>query len=181
MEPNHVFKAALKIVGVLTIIWSFTKIAEMATYFLSIYNDSALMQDHMLFSFRFSLLFMLLVPILLFIIGVYLLKNGESIIKLAFKEIPKPTENSVETVFRLFMKIVGFILIIVSIPKGLHFISAVIYASSIYSPDTNMMLEPILNHLIPAVVYFILGLYLLISGNLFYKLAFSKKVLTEKP
>lgn len=56
-QPKAFFESGLKIIGVLTIIWSFTQITPVVFQFFSVYNQPDLMTNSDLSYYRFSLIF----------------------------------------------------------------------------------------------------------------------------
>jgi len=173
-QPKTYFEAGLKIIGVLTIIWSFTQVTPVILQFYSVYNQPDMMSDNDLSYYRFSLIFQVMYPILLFVIGIYLLKSGRFIIQLAFRNLNDAKDDGIAMLFILFMKLAGLTLIIYSLPKAFQIISSVMFTSSVYGIDTSDQTRFISQHVVTTVINLLLGLYILRSGKIFYKLGFTK-------
>lgn len=171
--PKTFFQAALKIIGVLTIIWSFTQVAPVISQFYSVYNQPDIMPANDLSHYRFSLIFQVMYPILLLVIGIYLLKSGDAIVQLAFRDLNEENEDKISVLFFLFMKLTGLILIIYSLPKTFQIISNVIFFSSAQVVDISEQLIFIVPQLVTTVINLLFGLYLLRSGKVFYKFGFT--------
>ena len=174
VQPKNFFIAGLKIIGVLSIIWSFTQVAPVIIQFYSVYNQSDMMQANDLRNYRVSLLFQVAYPIVLLSIGVYLVKSGDALIQFAFRSWNEKNEESNSLLFILFMKLAGLVLIITSIPTAFQLLSNVLFISSAEVIRTSDQMNFVLMNLVTAVINLLLGLYLLRSGKLFYKLGFSK-------
>ncbi|NEU30614.1 hypothetical protein GN156_07445 [bacterium LRH843] len=174
-QSKTYFHAALKIIGLLTIIWSLTQIAPVISQFYSVYNQPDIMPVNDLSHYRFSLIFQVVYPILLFVIGIYLLKSGDAIVQLAFRDLNEKNEDQISLLFFLFMKLAGLVLIIYSLPKTFQIISNVIFFSSAQIVDISDQMQFIVPHLVTTFINLLLGIYLLRSGNIFYKIGFTKE------
>ncbi|UOQ83540.1 hypothetical protein [Gracilibacillus salinarum] len=172
-QPKALFESGLKIIGVLTIIWSFTQITPVVFQFFSVYNQPDMMSNNNLSYYRFSLIFRVVYPIILFIIGMYLLKGGKAIVELAFREMYPKNEDKMGWLFFLFMKMAGLVLVIYALPKAFQLISNIMFTSSVNAIDTSEQTKFIVQNLVTTVINLVLGFYLLTSGKLFYKLGFS--------
>jgi len=173
-QPKTYFEAGLKIIGVLAIIWSFTQVTPVILLFYSVYNQPDMMAGNDLSYYRFSLIFQLMYPILLFVIGIYLLRGGKSIVQMAFRDLNGAKDDGIGMLFVLFMKLAGLALIIYSLPRTFQIISNVMFTSSVFGVDTSDQTNFILQHVVTTVVNLLLGFYLLRSGKIFYKLGFAK-------
>lgn len=173
-QPKSFFIAGLKIIGVLTIIWSLTQVAPVIFQFYSVYNQPDMMQANDLRNYRVSLLFQVVYPIILLFIGIYLLKSGEALIQFAFRGWNEKNEESNSLLFILFMKLAGLVLIIYSIPTAFQLLSNVIFISSAEVIGTSNQTNFVIQNFVKTVISLLLGLYLLRSGKVFYKLGFSK-------
>ena len=174
-QPKTFFYAGLKIIGVLAIIWSFSQIVPVIFQFYSVYNQPDMMTGNDLRYFRFSLIFQVVYPILLFAIGIYLLKSGEAIVQLAFHDSYEESENRIGVLFVLFMKLAGLILMIYALPTAFQILSNVIFVSSAGTVGTSDQIQFIMYHLVTTIINLLLGLYLLKSGKIFYWLGFAKQ------
>ena len=174
-QPISFFRAGLKIIGMLTIIWSLTHVVSVVFTFYSIYNQSDLMINSDLMYYRFSLVFQAVYPILLFGLGAYLLKSGEAIVQLAFRGLEEKSEDKVGELFILFMKLAGLALIIFSIPNAIQLVANLLFVSSATLIDTSFQKEFITQNFFITIVQLLLGVYLLRSGKIFYKLGFNKQ------
>ncbi|OZM57717.1 hypothetical protein CIB95_04955 [Lottiidibacillus patelloidae] len=174
-QPKTLFYAGLKIIGVLAIIWSLTLIFPVLFQFYSVYNQPNMMPGNDLSYFRFSLIFQVVYPILTFIIGIYLLSNGEAIVKLAFRDSNEKSTNEIGVLFVLFMKLAGLTLIIYAIPKAFQILSNVLFVSSVNVIDSSNQMKFIVQHFVTTTISLIFGFYLLRSGKIFYRLGFSKQ------
>lgn len=174
-QPKSFFIAGLKIIGVLTIIWSFTHVAPVVFQFYSVYNQPDMMPANDLSNYRVALLFQVVYPIVLFAIGVSLLKSGEALVQFAFRNWNEKNDESISSLFMLFMKLAGLALIIHSIPTAFQLLTNVLFTSSAKIIGTSEQMNFILQNLITTVVSLLLGLYLLRSGKVFYKLGFPEK------
>ena len=174
VPPKALFESGLKIVGVLTIIWGLVHITPVVFQFMSIYNQPDMMTNQNLSSYRFSLIFQVVYPVILLIIGFYLLKDGKAVVELAFNNLSAKDEDKIGSLFYLFMKMVGLVLIIYSLPKAFQTISNIIFTSSVNSVGTNEQTQFIVQNLVMVVIQFVFGFYLLRSGKIFYKIGFTK-------
>src|SRR5699024_5096717 len=109
------------------------------------------------------------------LIGVYLLKSGKGVIQVAFNDPNEENEDSISSLFILFMKLTGLALIIYSLPKAFQLISNILFVSSVHIVGTGDRLEFILHNLVTTVISLLLGVYLLRSGKIFYRLGFAKQ------
>jgi hypothetical protein len=174
-QPKALFYAGLKIIGVLTIIWSFTHVVLVISQFYSVYNQPDMVTGNDLRYFRFSLIFQVIYPIILFGIGITLLKKGENIIRFAFRDSGEEGESHTAALFTLFMKLAGLILMIYAIPKAFQIISNIMFISSVSSLNTSSQTMFIIQNLAITVINLLLGYYLLRSGKIFYNLGFAKQ------
>lgn len=174
-QAKSFFQVSLKIIGLLTIIWSFTQVVPVVFQFLSVYNQPDMMPDNDLMYYRFSLIFQVMYPILLLVIGIYLLKGGEAIVELAFRNSNEKNGDGIGLWFVLFMKLAGLALIIYSLPKTFQIISNIMFVSSAQAVVTSEQTKFIVQHLAATVINLLFGLYLLRSGKLFYKLGFPRQ------
>jgi len=165
----------LKIIGVLTIVWSFVQVAPVVLQFYYVYNQPDMMPANDLSNYRISLLFQVVYPIVLLSIGIYLLKSGEALIRFAFRDWNEQNEEGIGQLFSLFMKLAGLVLLIYSIPTAFQLLSNVLFISSAKVIGTNNQMNYIVQHLVSTVINLLLGLYLLRSGKIFYKIGFTKK------
>lgn len=173
LQPTDFFRAGLKIIGLLTIIWSLTHVVSVVYTFYSIYNLSDMMTNSDLTNYRLSLVFQAVYPVLLLALGIYLLKSGETIIQFAFRGSVEKGDDKAGELFMLFMKLAGLILIIYSIPKTFQLVSNIMFVSSAKLIDTSVQTEFIVQNLVITVIQLLLGVYLLKSGKLFYNLGFN--------
>ncbi|MDW0117165.1 hypothetical protein QTL97_09470 [Sporosarcina thermotolerans] len=171
-QPTALFQSGLKIIGVLTIIWGLTHVVTVVYSFYSILNLSELMSNSDLTNYRLSLIFQAFYPVLLLALGIYLLKSGEAIIQFAFRGSGEKYEAKTGELFMLFMKLAGLVLIIYSIPKAFQLVANVMFVSSAKLIDTTGQTEFIIHNLIITVIQLLLGVYLLKSGKVFYKMGF---------
>jgi hypothetical protein len=174
-QPMTFFRAGLKIIGMLTIIWSLTHVVSVIFTFYSIYNQSDLMIGSDLMYYRFSLVFQAVYPIVLFGLGAYLLKGGEAIVQLAFRGSDENSEDKVGELFNLFMKLAGLALIIYAIPKAVQLVANLLFVTSATLIDTSFQKEFITQNLLITVIQLLLGVYLLRSGKVFYNIGFKKQ------
>lgn len=172
LQPLALFRAGLKLIGILTIIWSLTHVVTVVYTFYSIYNLSDLMSNSDLTNYRLSLIFQAIYPVLLFALGIYLLKSGEAIIQFAFRDTEEKYEAKAAELFMLFMKLAGLVLIIYSIPKAFQLVANTMFVSSAKLIDTTGQIEFIIHNLVITVIQLLLGVYLLKSGKVFYKMGF---------
>jgi len=174
-QPKAFFRAGLKIIGVLTIIWSITQVTPVMFQFYSIYNQPDMMAGTDLSYYRFSLIFQVIYPILLFVIGVYLLKSGKGVIQMAFHDSNEDIKDDIGSLFILFMKLTGLVLIIYALPKAFQLISNILFVSSVQVIGTDEQVTFIAHNVVTTVISLLLGVYLLRSGKIFYKLGFAKQ------
>src|SRR5699024_492983 len=97
----------------------------------SVFNASD-MKDSVTLNYRFSLLIQAISPLLLLLIGMYLLRGGQGIVNLAFRK-QKHEKLHHQDIFFLFMKIAGLGLLIVAIPDVFQIISDGVFASVTHS------------------------------------------------
>lgn len=173
-QPKSLFEASLKIIGVLTIIWSFTHIPPVIYKFVSVNNMSEMMANNDLTDYRFSLIFQVVYPVILFIIGVYLLVGAKALVRFAFHDLRSESDDNIRLLFGLFMKLGGLVLIIYALPKAFQIISSIMYLSSVSGLGMGEQTQYIAGNLVPTIIHLLLGLYLLRSGRIFYKLGFAK-------
>ena len=173
LQPTAFFRAGLKIIGLLTIIWSLTHVISVIYTFYSIYNLSDMMSNSDLTNYRLSLVFQAAYPVLLLALGIYLLKSGEAIIQFAFRGSAEKRDDKARELFMLFMKLAGLVLIIYSIPKAFQLVATIMFVSSAKLIDTSVQTEFIVQNLVITVIQLLLGVYLLKSGKLFYNLGFN--------
>jgi hypothetical protein len=174
-QPKPFFHASLKIIGVLTIIWSLTQVVPVISQFYSVYNQPELMRGNDLMYFRFSLIFQVIYPILLFAIGFSLLRGGKAMVEWAFRDSDDEGDNTIGVLFTLFMKLAGLVLIIIAIPKAFQIISNLLFVSSANTVDTSNQVMFIAINLVTTIINLLLGFYLLRSGKIFYRLGFAKQ------
>jgi hypothetical protein len=175
LQPKSFFHASLKIIGVLTIIWSLTQLVPVISQFYSVYNQPELMRGTDLTYFRFSLIFQVIYPILLFAIGFSLLKGGNAMVEWAYSDSDDESDNNIGVLFILFMKIAGLVLIIIAIPKAFQIVSNVLFVSSANTVNTSNQVMFIVQNLVSTIINLLLGLYLLRSGKIFYRLGLVKQ------
>lgn len=174
-QPKALFHAGLKIVGVLTIIWSFMQVVPVVFQFFTVYNQPDMMSGNDLRHYRFSLIFQVVYPILLLVLGLYFVKSGQAIVQWAFRDADEEKEDKVGALFILFMKLAGLALMIYAIPKALQILSNIMFISSTNAVDTTEQMEFIIRNFVTVGINLLLGLYLLKSGKIFYKLGFANK------
>lgn len=173
-QPKAFFHAGLKIIGVLTIIWGLTHVVTVVYSFYTALNLSDLMSGSDLTNYRVSLLFQAVYPVLLLALGIYLVKSGEAIIQFAFRGSDEKYEAKSGELFMLFMKLAGLVLIIYSIPKAFQLVANVMFVSSAKVIDTSVQVNFITHNLVITAIQLLLGVYLLKSGKVFYRMGFRK-------
>lgn len=125
--------------------------------------------------FRFSLIFQVIYPILLFVIGISLLKGGEAMVQWAFHDSDDESDNHSGVFFILLMKVSGLVLMIIAIPRTFQIISNLLFVSSANTVNTSNQEMFIVQNLVTTIINLLLGLYLLRSGKLFYRIGFVKQ------
>lgn len=107
-----------------------------------------MMLNNELSYYRFPLIFQVVYPIVLFVIGLYLLKDGKSVAQIAFRGISEKNEESTSLLFVLFMKLAGLVLIIYSLPNAFQLISNILFTSSVNVVGTSEQTQFIVQHLV---------------------------------
>ncbi|HET7578072.1 MAG TPA: hypothetical protein VFK33_02240 [Bacillales bacterium] len=172
-QAKAFFRAGLKIIGVLAILWALIHIAGVIYSFFSYFNEPGLMGEA-LSTYRLSLLFQIAVPIVLFAIGWYLLKS-ESVLRFAFQDINEDIHTDIEKYFILFMKLAGLVLVVYAIPKVFQLIGNVIFITGTHGIFSgNQQIQVVTGSIVATVIELLLGFYLLGSGKLFRRIGFSE-------
>src|SRR5699024_9439019 len=114
----------------------------------SVYTQSDLMMNNDLSNYRFSLIFQVKYPVILLIIGIYLLKDGNSIGKLAFRNLNAENEDRIGLLFFLFMKLAGLVLIIYALPKAFQLLSHIMFISSVHGIDTSEQMKFVIQNIV---------------------------------
>ena len=168
MPRKTVLGLAVRIIVVGLIILSLRDLVSIGGAFLSFWGQEENSQMGQFIP-------MFLSPVVMLIIAALLMKNIDSI---AEKAYPVETEDDIDEVgvFNLAMKITGLVFMVWAIPDLVQIISKLCYISylapSIYHQEQTMYVA---DHLPRALLFLLLGWYLLKDGRLFTKLAFKEK------
>jgi hypothetical protein len=177
LQLKGVLTVAVKVIGVLTIIWLIPQLFQLVYSFFSMMNQPGMVPGDVVTGYRFSLLIQAVIPLLLFVIGLYLLRDGDAVIRFAFKGETESgeTEKSVsyQSLFLLFTKMVGLVMIVYALPKFFQLVSKIIFITSVQSAvRLDEQITFIIQNAVSTFIYLIVGFYLLKSGKYFIRLAF---------
>jgi len=168
MQRKTVLGLAVRIIAVLLIVWSVRELVQLGGLFLSYWGQEGNSQMGQFVPLILSSLVML-------IIAVGLIKSAESI---AEKVYPVETMEDIDEVgiFNLAMKVIGLVFMVWAIPDAVQIICKFIFISYLapaWSHQDQTMY--IVDHLPMALLFLLLGWYLLKDGRLFSKMAFEQK------
>jgi hypothetical protein len=174
MDVRHYFILGSKLIGLYSLVLALLYFVELIPSFVgnSLYSaeDAAY--------FRTVRLFLVLAPILLTIVGLYLIRGGVFIHRMAFPENgPVSSVGPMEGLFTLGIKLYGVFLIANSIPYLLKLIANYILVASGHwrVADAAADVVGIETDFIPYLVRILLGLYFLLRGETITRLAFWKQ------
>jgi len=171
MNQKDYFVVGCKLFG----IWCFVLFLQ---YFFRIFPDYVLVKnipDDIADFFRITRLFEVLKPIVLFALGVYLIRFGRFVHRLAYPgELSRAKLNRMDS-FILALKILGMYLIIANIPYLLEILSRyILYTNSPKYMSTTNMKEYVIANVLPTLGALILGFYLVKGGNFFVRIGSEK-------
>jgi|GEM_PF-3174396 len=178
MTKRNILSISLKILGVITLIYTVVFIPNigMAISLLFVPHESV----YTLYATRWHFVSALLFPILTFLSGFVLLKWGDAITKILIREDTKidakPTEDWEKRIFLLSLKIIGVIWFIRGVPDLIKAIGEVVMRWYIYYAMTSHIIGVVIGSCLSLSI----GIYLLIDGRHFVKLAFRERVETEE-
>lgn len=165
ISARNLFKVALQVLGVILFI--------KGVYMAIIYTESLIFTKPAPLYMQLTTVFMAIVPP---IVGLFLLFKADPLVVKVYKTNEELIDSGPD-LFRLAMKITGMVLIVNALPDAIQVISSMLYiqqvgpAMSIAEPMRNLAFK-----LVGTLLYFIMGSYLLVNGDLLIKLAFGKKV-----
>lgn len=115
-------------------------------------------------------------PAIILAAGLFLTIGSKGIVIKLYPDSEEKADSG-EALFILAMKILGAVLIVMALPIAVKVISNLIYIKSV-SPiwNTDFHKEYIYSNLLPSILYFIFGWYLLKGGKLLVRMAFRDKV-----
>jgi hypothetical protein len=127
--------------------------------------------------YRIIKFLLILTPVLLTVIGLYLIRSGAFVHDLAFPDNNPTPSIGMEALFTLGIKLYGVFLVAGSIPNLLKLLSNYIFvANSPYDfSDTVADMIGIKTDFLPYLASMILGLYFVVSGETITRLAFLKQ------
>jgi hypothetical protein len=180
LNLKGVLTVTIKVIGVLTMIWVIPQFFQLVYSFFSMMNQPGMVPGDVVTGYRLSLLIQAVIPVLLFVIGLYLLRGGDSVIRFAYKGEKKSREIeeqvSYESLFLLFIKMVGLGMIVYALPMFFQLLSNILFIASVQSPvRLEEEITFVIQNAVSTLIYLIGGFYLLKSGDIFYNLAFPKK------
>lgn len=109
-------------------------------------------------------------PLVLLIIGMYLLKYADRLADFLWKTDLEEETQARESLFKLAVKITGLVLIVFALPEMVQILGNGLYIKSVSGAvSTVAQNEFIFNKLLANLVSLLLGLYLLCSGRFFYE------------
>jgi len=166
MQRKTVLGLAVRIIAVLLIVLSLRDLVQICGVFLSYWGQEGN-------SGMGQFIPMLLSPVVMIIIAAGLIKSAEDIAERAY---PVETMEGIDEVgiFNLAMKVTGLAFMVWAIPDLVQIISKLCYMSylapSISHQEQTMYIA---DHLPMALLFLLLGWYLLKDGRLFTKMAFN--------
>lgn len=177
MQSKDLLRVTIKTVGALTMVWAVPQFIQFVHALLSIMNQPGVVPEDVVTGYRFSLLFQALIPILLFTLGLSMLRSGEFIIRFAFNNDRDEMGEQVSypSLFFLFIKITGLVMVIYAVPDLIQIISDVIFNASVKSSVEFDQASPLWSQAPSDLFYLLIGLYLLRSGKFIYNLAYRNK------
>ena len=168
LSASDLFAAGTRIIGILAIIKAIgVLIMTVPSLFGHNYPGWALSQQIMT----------LVYPLVLLLIGIYLLSYTSRLVKKFYPEEANITTESAQIVFLLAMKITGLVLIVYFTPDLLRILSNALYIGY-YRPlgiDTIDQQLLVAERSLAMLVSILLGFYLLHGGRLFVRLAVKDK------
>lgn len=168
LSASDLFAAGIRIIGILAIIKVImVLIMTVPSLFGHNYPGWARSQQIMT----------LVYPLVLLLIGIYLLSYTDRLVRKFYPEEANITTESAQTVFLLAMKITGLVLIVYFTPDLLRILSNALYIGY-YRPmgiDTFEQQLLIAERSLAMLVSILLGFYLLHGGRCFVRLAFKNK------
>ena len=176
MTKRNILSIALKILGVITLMYTIVLISNIG------YAIGLLFAPHdtvyTLYAVRWHFVSTLVYPILAFIFGLILLKWGDAITKKLIREDTEVdvtlTEDWEKRVFLISLKIIGVIWLIRGIPDMIKAIGEVVMRWYVYYAMTSHIIGVVIGSCLSVLI----GVYLLIDGRYFVKLAFREQVET---
>lgn len=171
LKAADLFLVGIRITGILTVIKA---IQMLIITILSLWSLLALDEGNLTEWVVMERIITLVYPVILLIIGIYLLCGAGGLVKRLYPDIQQKAFVSTRSVFQLAMKIMGVALIVYSIPELLRVISNILFVgyysnSGIYTSSHLMMAVERVSAMLVAVI---LGFYLLYGGRFFEKIAF---------
>jgi hypothetical protein len=168
MQRKTILGLAVRIIVVGLIILSLSNLVSICGLFLSYWGQEE-------YSGMRQFIPMLLPPVVMIIIAAVLMKKAESIAEIAY---PVETMEDIDEVgiFNLAMKVTGLVFMVWAIPDLVQIISKFCYISYL-APSISHQEQTIYiaDHLPMALLFLLLGWYLLKDGRLFTKMAFKQK------
>lgn len=115
--------------------------------------------------------------LILVILGLYMLNGAQSIVKFSYPDAVQNEKWSVKTLFNLFVKTLGLILLILAI-MGLLNMMQFLLNSAPY--NSTILSSPLSYGLATNLIELILGTYLLRSAKIFEQIAFRNEINADK-
>ncbi len=172
MELKYYFVLGSKLIGLYFLV---VAVVYLVSVVPSMVGSSSYPQEEASY-YRTIYFLTFLTPVLLVIIGYYLIRSGTFVHDLAFPKDRLNTSRGMEALFTLGIKLYGVFLVADSIPKLLRLISNYIFVfNSPYDySDTVADFLGIKTNFLPYLATMILGFYFLVWGSSVTRLAFFK-------
>jgi hypothetical protein len=173
MNQKEYFILACKVFGIYCLVLSLHQITvSFPVFFLS--GDYP---DDMKRYLKVSQLHAWLSPAILLVIGIYLIKDGRILHKLAYPYIDDELNMDLRGVFKLFLKMLGVFLIVTRIPQFLEVISRYFaYTNAPKYLGTMENKEFVYIYGLESIVTILCGFYLLLRGDFFLKIGLQKEL-----
>ncbi len=178
LKAADLFLVGIRITGILTVIKA---IQVLIITILSLWNLSPLDGGNLPGWVVTERIITLVYPVVLLIIGIYLLYGAGGLVKSLYPDIQQKAFASTRTIFQLAMKIIGVVLIVYALPELLRVISNGLFVGYYYDSgvNTSVQLRMSIERTASTLVAVLLGFYLLYGGRFFEKIAFKNELEIE--
>lgn len=192
MQAREVFRAGMKVVGVIILLLSIKEIFFVVTFFWMPMNDKDAVPSEMLFIFRFQMFLRSLVPFIMAGIGIYFLKGGEHVVNFAYssssgnrrqqnrqeeteaaEEQPAGSDLlTAEALFMFIIKIIGILLMVYAFPRIIQLLAGLMFHREAESVRVPWPLAYDWSQILLMFFNLMIGFYLLKGGRMLQKMAF---------
>ncbi len=172
MDLRYYFVLGSKLIGFYCLVLT---IMHFVPLVLSIFDTSEYSSEQFEYG-KIVFVFSMLTPILLAVIGVYLIKDGSLVHELAFRNGGAPTSRSSE-LFTMSIKVYGLYLAAVNIPDFFKLLANRILVGHLPYDLGKYVLESIdlKINLLPFLIVTLVGIYFLLWGETLTRVVFRPK------